>query len=437
MRLVNFFGLQVRWRDVLPIEGDGGHHTSTKVRQAPAHGPAATLKGDEVMHLTMPYIAIAPHQTSSSGLLAATTLVGSRGDGGAPQGTMAGRPPNGITGGISQAVTNGSIPGLYHMVTSSTSISPAEVVASNSMPGLHRAEPYQTAVSMADPIGGGNTVPGSIAGENHQHASTGMLAAVVVRGGNILGSPPGLRTTVPTTVTIAGDSTSESSFDGTVPTTTVVQDVETIPGQPHQRILAQPHRQSVDGATTTVVIDGDSTSTDITPGASSVDHGMPAGVMIRSNSIPEGARVVQMGLPAAPMPKSPEVSILTSVRVAGVEVVESLSECISCANRVVPDTNDPELGTCSQCSMMQRMDDTNVMLGTSLVLRIGEREFLPLRAFGAVVEFIAQKPAAEVSRKALLKAEPFTISHRDGIILSATRCTESESVRPALSLHNS
>lgn len=378
----------------------------------------------------MPYIAIAPHQTSSSGLLAATTLV--RADGSVPEGTMAGRTPNGVTGSVSQVGSNGSVPGIYHMVTSSTA---AAVAASNS---VHRAEPYQTTVSVAESIGGVSNVPGSIAGENHQHTSPGMLATVVVRDGSVLGSPPGLRADVPTTVTIAGDSTSESSFDSTVPVTTVVQSVETVPGQPHQRI------QSVDGvATATVVIDNDSTSAGNTPEASDVDHGMPSNVVIQStdiNSIPEGARVVQVGVPTAPIPKSPEVSILTSVRVAGVEVVESHSACISCANRVIPDRNDPEIGTCMQCSMMQRMDDTNVVLGASLVLRVGEREFLPLRAFGAVVEFIAQKPAAEVSKKALLKAEPFTISHRDGVILSATRCTESgemKSIGHALSLHSS
>lgn len=118
------------------------------------------------------------------------------------------------------------------------------------------------------------------------------------------------------------------------------------------------------------------------------------------------------------------VLTLENVRVAGVEAVERYNECIACNNRVVPDSTDPELGTCLQCSMMQRIDETKVVLGASLMLRVGERKFLLLRAFGIVAEFIAQKPAMEVNMKTLLKAEPFTISHRDGVILSATRHTE-------------
>lgn len=323
--------------------------------------------------------------------------------------------PEGTTGRPHNNSSNGSIPGLYRTVTTA-----AEMAADNSIPenisgqydeatsaisassGISNGTPYPRAGSiLVGAMGGSNSMPGSIAGENHQNTE-----AVMMRGNSVLdGTPRQLQTAA---VVIGSDSTSEGIFDG-IPTTTMVRG-ESVPGQPHQRTVAQ--QQTFDSTAAAV---SDNTSSENTPGPSSVDNTIPAGET------------------------KFKISILENVRVAGVEVVESYSECITCTNRVVPDINDPELGTCLQCSMMQCMDDTNVVLGASLVLRVGEREFLPLRAFGNVVEFIAQKSAAEVSMKALLKAEPFTISHRGGVILSATRCIESttKTIGHTISLHTS
>lgn len=332
----------------------------------------------------MPYIAISPHQ-SGPGSLMATTLI--RGD----------NIPDGTTGQRS----NGSITGLYQTVT--TSVSAAEVVANNGIPESTSGHYHKTTSTISAPsevstpylsTGGilvdekaESNISRNITGENHRNAG-GILAAVMIRGnGTLEGTSGQLQTNVPAAVVMGGaEGSFESRGNG-------------IPGQPHQRTVA--HRRTFNSMAAAA---SDSSSSENTPGPSrqgSIDDTEPAG------------------------PMNAEVSILANVRVAGVEVVESYSECITCSNRVVPDGSDPELGTCLQCSMMQRMDDTNVVLGASLVLRVGEREFLPLRAFGGVVEFIAQKPAADVSMKALLKAEPFTVSHRGGVIVSATRSTES------------
>ena len=43
-----------------------------------------------------------------------------------------------------------------------------------------------------------------------------------------------------------------------------------------------------------------------------------------------------------------------------------------------------------------------------------------LHGFGRVVEEIAEKPASEVTRR-ILKARPFNIVHREGIIQAVTR----------------
>lgn len=119
--------------------------------------------------------------------------------------------------------------------------------------------------------------------------------------------------------------------------------------------------------------------------------------------------------------RSAEIATLENVRVSGVETLEQCSRCIACSSEVVLDRTDPDLGTCSQCSMMQCISDTTTVLSASLVVCIGPGEFLRLRAFDEAIGSIAQRLATDVDKKALLKAEPFTISHRDGEILSATR----------------
>ena len=47
--------------------------------------------------------------------------------------------------------------------------------------------------------------------------------------------------------------------------------------------------------------------------------------------------------------------------------------------------------------------------------------YLPLRAFGNTVSDIAQRDVEQITKVSLLKASPFTIFHRDGIIQSITR----------------
>jgi hypothetical protein len=360
--------------------------TPVKTEEAEVEHLVAATSDEIIAPLSMPYIAI----TASSAGMLPPALVNSVSMVPAPTTTLP------------VASSNGSIPGVYHRVAAGGM---AEVAAkSNSVSGhipgqangTANTVPYQNVVSVAD---NGTTR------NDHRHSND----ILIVRSESALGQA---RTNISTPVTLSVDSTSESSFGSSLQETLVKGN-----GVPHQRCGMQA--ADIDG----IVADSDNAPSEATPGSSrqeSVEHSMPLGAMIRSSNtdtvLPKG------GVPTTALSKNPDVSFLENVRVAGVEVVESYSECITCTNRVIPDQNDPELGSCIQCNMMQRMDDTNVVLGASLVVKVGEREFLPLRAFGEVVEFISQKPAEEVSMKTLLKAEPFSLSHRDGIIISATRC---------------
>lgn len=113
---------------------------------------------------------------------------------------------------------------------------------------------------------------------------------------------------------------------------------------------------------------------------------------------------------------------LDKVLVAGVEAVSTLSECITCSGEVRREEDDPELGTCVRCGMMQRVSYCKTRLVAKLVVRTDDGELFPVQAIGKVAEFIADKPAPEVTKAALLRAEPFTMMlHRDGIIRSVYR----------------
>lgn len=107
---------------------------------------------------------------------------------------------------------------------------------------------------------------------------------------------------------------------------------------------------------------------------------------------------------------------LRDVRVAGVQL-DSYSGCIKCNAKVVANPNDPELGNCVKCKTMQLMEDCKEELSGQVLIRVasGHRS---LRAFSKTLQDIAQKTGEDVMPAALLKAKPFTLFHRDGIIQS-------------------
>lgn len=110
---------------------------------------------------------------------------------------------------------------------------------------------------------------------------------------------------------------------------------------------------------------------------------------------------------------------LCDVRVAGVQL-DSYSGCIKCTAKVVADPNDSELGNCVKCHTMQLMEDCEKELSGQVLIRVASGH-LSLRAFSKTLQDIAQKTAADVTPAALLKAKPFTVFHRDGIIQSVVR----------------
>lgn len=108
------------------------------------------------------------------------------------------------------------------------------------------------------------------------------------------------------------------------------------------------------------------------------------------------------------------------VRVVGVMHLDRYRGCLKCKTKLVPDDDDPDLANCPKCNMLQCLDAGRQGLSAQFLVESGG-EKLPLRAFGKVVEDIAQKPADEVTMGSLLKAKSFTMVHMDGIIQSISR----------------
>ena len=111
--------------------------------------------------------------------------------------------------------------------------------------------------------------------------------------------------------------------------------------------------------------------------------------------------------------------LLSDVRVVGARL-NMYSGCVQCSAKVVADDEDPEVGQCVKCSLMQCLDVTTEEVCAELVIMGGGVKHT-LRAFGKRVAEIAQKPVGEITMRVLLKASPFNAGVRDGIIQSVSR----------------
>lgn len=101
--------------------------------------------------------------------------------------------------------------------------------------------------------------------------------------------------------------------------------------------------------------------------------------------------------------------------------LDRYSGCMKCTSKVVPMPDDPELGTCVKCETMQCVDGGSEELIANIVVRLSRGGNCALRAFGQVVRDICQVPGGEITMKTLLKAKPFSICYKDGIIQSISR----------------
>ena len=107
-------------------------------------------------------------------------------------------------------------------------------------------------------------------------------------------------------------------------------------------------------------------------------------------------------------------------RVVGVLHIDRYPGCLKCNTKLIPCEDDTELGYCQKCNMTQFIDSGKSGLNVRLLVE-GGGEKITLRAFGKVIENIADQSAVDISMSSLLKAKPFNMTYVDGIIQSINR----------------
>jgi hypothetical protein len=93
---------------------------------------------------------------------------------------------------------------------------------------------------------------------------------------------------------------------------------------------------------------------------------------------------------------------------------------MNCTAKITTDDEDEEFGTCARCGTMQYMNAGKKEVVAHLIVETGV-ETLALQAIGKVVQDIGRKPAEAITKPVLLKADRFTMLHKDGIIQSVVR----------------
>lgn len=113
-------------------------------------------------------------------------------------------------------------------------------------------------------------------------------------------------------------------------------------------------------------------------------------------------------------------SQISGGRIVGVLQLDHYRSCLKCTAKVLQDRDDPEIGSCLKCQMMQAFEECGIQLSTQVMIR-GDNGTWTLRAFGKVVEDIAQQPASTITERMLVKAKSFNVTYRDGIIQAISR----------------
>ena len=110
---------------------------------------------------------------------------------------------------------------------------------------------------------------------------------------------------------------------------------------------------------------------------------------------------------------------LDDTQVIGVIYLEHQLKCLNCGYKVSA-SDDPQIGQCTKCHMIQCIDACDKSLSTRVMVKGSHTTPITLLAFGDIINQIANTPD-EVTVCSLLKAPSFSAFYKDGIIRSITR----------------
>ena len=116
-----------------------------------------------------------------------------------------------------------------------------------------------------------------------------------------------------------------------------------------------------------------------------------------------------------------DIKLIKNVRVFAVEKFESYRSCVKCSGKVSP-VNEDAISECSKCATMQSTEECKQALIAQLRVKDENGERFCLTAFDSIVLKIAEEPIHAVSKKALIKADPFNMKFNNGVIYYVERC---------------
>ena len=83
--------------------------------------------------------------------------------------------------------------------------------------------------------------------------------------------------------------------------------------------------------------------------------------------------------------------------------------------------DEDDIGECPKCGTMQKIEECKQTLIAQLRTKAENGDRFCLSAFDAVLLKIAEEPANNISKKALIKADPFNMKFSDGVIYYVER----------------
>ena len=106
------------------------------------------------------------------------------------------------------------------------------------------------------------------------------------------------------------------------------------------------------------------------------------------------------------------------VHVVAVERLDNYKGCMKCGSKVVVDLENEELGMCSKCELLQCIEDCKTVLTAQIMInnKVGN---ISLRVFEKNIFNIAQQ-SSDITAKVLLKAKPFNVIYKNGIICAVS-----------------
>ena len=99
------------------------------------------------------------------------------------------------------------------------------------------------------------------------------------------------------------------------------------------------------------------------------------------------------------------------VEVIAVPLMEKYRSCLKCKAKVNPRaTDDKILGTCTKCGTMQCLSKCKLQLTANLLIQ-SSHSYFNFQALGDFLKVISKQELDDVTRDALIKAPPFTLTY--------------------------